>query len=656
MNRPMPGPPDMARGLAHGAREAEAHWRGGLAHARAGRWKEAEKAYARAARSAPRDPLYWVNLGQARRKLGDPSGAAQAAQAALSVDAGHAIARQMLQASLVDQHRYGDALAAALAATQRADATHVDWADCGHVLYQVGRHQEAVSALLRAVARKMDFFPAYVMLCNVFHAMGLHQEAVEALRTVTALAPHWRPAHAGILYHSLHACLWDRLEEDTAALRAAGERAEREPVNPFMYLSVGTCARDQLAAIGEHARANFGPIRPMPAVDPARALRQGRIHVGYLSNDFHQHATAMLLVQVLELHDRNRFRVTLYSYGPNDGSAMRARLERAGDAFVDVRETSDAEVARRIRDDGVDVLVDLKGYTLHARPAIVALRPAPVQVSYLGFPGTMGAGFVDYLVTDPIVTPPAMADAFAEKLAFMPQCYQPNDRQREVGPTPARADCGLPPQGFVFCCFNNTYKIRPEVFEVWCRLLAAVPGSVLWLLASNPQAVANLQREAQRRGIDPQRLVFAPMVAPAANLARLAHADLFLDTLPINAHTTASDALWAGVPLVTCAGDSFVARVAASLLHAAGLPQLVATDLAQYESIALRVARDPGEAAALRRQLLATRLQAPLFDSERYARAFERLLERMVARWRAGLAPEELAPEHDTPERPSEAR
>ncbi|HYF58319.1 MAG TPA: hypothetical protein VEA81_05130, partial [Burkholderiaceae bacterium] len=288
--------------------------------------------------------------------------------------------------------------------------------------------------------------------------------------------------------------------------------------------------------------------------------------------------------------------------------------------------------------------VDLKGYTLNARTGIVARRPAPVQAAWLGFPGTMGTDVVDYAIVDPVTAPPAMAEHFSEKLAWMPECYQPNDRLRRVGPTPDRAACGLPESGVVLCCFNHTYKIRPETFDVWCRLLRDVPGSVLWLLESNPQARENLLREAAARGVEPGRLVFAPLRDTPDHLARLVHADLFLDTLPVNAHTTASDALWMGVPVLTCAGDAFVGRVAASLVHAAGIPELAVADMAQYEATARAIATDPARLAALKARVADARDRSPLFDAARFARSLEDLYARMIGRWRDGLPPEHLEP------------
>jgi len=624
--------------------EAERHWRSGVEHARGERWKDAEKAHARAVRLAPREPLYWVNLGQARRRLGDLEGAAAAAEEALRVDPDYWLACQLRLATRLERHRYREALEDAERVTRQAGATYLQWMDYGLALYQCGRQQEAASALLQALTRKPDCFEAYVMLCNVFDRLKLHAEAVECLRTGLALKNDWASGLAGVLYHSLFACDWSRLDADLEALRKLLQRPGPHAFTPFMFLSFGADAACQLSVFRDHATAHFGAIRPLPVRTPEQHPAAARIRVGYFSNDLQEHATALLLVQALEQHDRERFEIRLYSYAPDDGSSLRRRLRAACDEFVDVSGISNREAAQRIRDDGIEILVDLKGYTLNARTEVVAMRPAPLQVAYLGFPGTMGADFIDYAIVDSVVAPPAMASAFCEKLAWMPVCYQPNDRLREVGEQPDRAACGLPESGVVLCCFNHTYKIRPALFDVWCRLLHDTPGSVLWLLQSNDQARANLLREADRRGIGPERIVFAPLVPSPANLARLRNADLFLDTLPVNAHTTASDALWSGVPVITCAGDSFVGRVAASLLQAVGLPELITADLAGYEALARALAADPGRLAALKSRLLASRCTAPLFDSERTARALEDLYCRMVERWRAGLPPDHLPP------------
>jgi hypothetical protein len=324
---------------------------------------------------------------------------------------------------------------------------------------------------------------------------------------------------------------------------------------------------------------------------------------------------------------------------------MRRRIMAAAEHFVDLREAGALATAERIRADGIDILVDLKGYTYGSRAEVLGYRAAPIQVNFLGFPGTLGTSLVDYIVTDPIVTPPEAASDYAEKFAYLPDCYQPNDRKRPIGPPVARVECGLPESGFVYCCFNNTYKITPAMFDLWCRLVAEVEGSVLWLLDANLQAKDRLCAEARARGVDPQRLIFAPRLPLAQHLARLANADLVLDTLPYNAHTTASDALWAGVPVVTCPGETFASRVAASLLKAADVPELVATSLDEYAGIAVRLAQDPSALAALKGKLLTRRGTCALFDSERYARNLEALYERMLEQWRSGQQADHLPPQ-----------
>lgn len=623
--------------------QAERYWRAGVEHARAGRWHEAAKSHARAAQRSPRDALYWLNLSQAWLRLGDSAQAADAAERALAIEPDNEIALRFSVTAQLERHRYADALAGARALATRDDATHGAWRDYAVALARTGRLQESVGAFMRGLALKPDDVQAYVELCNVFQRLQMHGAAVECLRTALALRPGWAEGLTGVVYHSLFACDWRHLDADLEAVRTLLATPGAEGgVGPFMFLSFGADGREQRRVYEAYARRAFAGIPALPA--PADRSAGGRIRVGYLSSDFRQHATAMLLTQVFELHDRERFDVRLYACNPSDGSVLRRRMEAACDAFVDVSEMSDRETAQRIRDDGVEILVDLKGYTLEARPRVMAMRPAPVQVAWLGFPGTLGAPFIDYAIVDPVTTPPSMAATFTERLAWMPDCYQPNDRLRDMAAPPGRAACGLPEDAFVFCCFNHTYKIRPAIFDVWCRLLDTVPGSVLWLLKSNDEVRGNLLREAAARGIDASRIVFAPFVASADNLARLVHADLFLDTLPVNAHTTASDALWAGVPVLTCVGDSFVGRVAASLLHAVGLPELVVEDLAGYESLARSLAQDPDRLAALRRQLARARDEAPLFDSLRTTRELEGLLGRMAERHRAGLPPVALEP------------
>jgi predicted O-linked N-acetylglucosamine transferase (SPINDLY family) len=371
-----------------------------------------------------------------------------------------------------------------------------------------------------------------------------------------------------------------------------------------------------------------------------------KLRIGYLSGDFRLHPLAFLISELIELHDRSRFEVFAYSYAIDDHTAERKRLERAFDQFVDIRPISQQEAAKRIHADAIDILVDLTGFTQGSRSGIVALRPAPIKVSWLGFPGTMGgfegAPFFDYLISDAFITPPEQADCYAEQLVLMPDCYQPNDRKRPVGLSPTRAESGLPEQGFVFCCFNQTFKIMPQVYDIWMNILNSVPGSVLWFLECNRWAKENLRCEAQLRGVNPDRLIFAPRVPVDQHLARHVLADLFLDTLPYNAHTTTSDALWMGLPVLTCAGETFASRVAASLLRAANLPQLITHTLQDYEARAITLVSNPAELATIRQKLITDKQYLPLFDAQRFARHLERAYQAMWQTHQTGHSPQAI--------------
>jgi SAM-dependent methyltransferase len=365
-----------------------------------------------------------------------------------------------------------------------------------------------------------------------------------------------------------------------------------------------------------------------------------RIRVGFLSSDFFEHATTMLLVEILENLDRKRFELFGYCFSPDDGSKLRHRIIGAFEHYVHIGAMSDHDAAQTIHSDGIDILIDLKGYTKDARAEILAYRPAPVQVNYLGYPGTMGADFIDYILADAIVAPMEHQEQYSERIVHLPHCYQPNDRQRKIDEEPVtRADFGLPEDAFVFCSFNNSYKINAAMFDVWMRLLQSVPGSVLWLLGSNDICRENLRREAASRGVESDRLVFAGRLPIAKHLARQRLADLFLDALPCNAHTTASDALWVGLPVLTCMGETFSGRVAASLLTAMDLPELITHSPEEYAQAALTLALDKGRLEQIRHKLAEQRQTAPLFDSHRYARNLESSFETMVDIMRSAEAP-----------------
>lgn len=507
-----------------------------------------------------------------------------------------------------------------------------------------GQLDLAVNTARVAVALAPDHPDVYLNLATALRLRGDDDEALSTYKTVIALKPDHGEALVELCHRRRYLCDWDGLERDQALALAHSYRQGRL-VSPFAIMTATDSAQEQLLCARVFAARMAQHVAPLTTYAPRpEAKRRSKIRIGYLSADFHAHATAMLIADLIEQHDKSRFELYGYSLGRDDGSALRRRLVGAFDHFVDLRNLNDFDAAQRIRSDEIDILLDLKGYTQEARVKILAHRPAPIQINYLGFPGTMGAPFIDYIVADAHVAPAAHAAFFDEKIIHLPHCYQPNDRKRIVAhERPTRAAFGVPETAFVFCCFNNPYKITEEVFTVWMNLLREIPDAILWLLETNRLAVKNLRHEAERRGIAPERLVFSPFMGSDKHLARLALADLFLDTRPVNAHTTASECLWVGLPVLTCRGEAFASRVAASLLNAVDLPDLVTEDLAAYEAVALKLARDRAALAGIREKLIGQRRKTALFDTPRYARNFERALLHAVELRDSGLQPHAFA-------------
>jgi protein O-GlcNAc transferase len=508
-------------------------------------------------------------------------------------------------------------------------------------LYQMtSRLDDAATGYEKAIGLRPDYAEAHRNLGSLFYRQGKLPESVSSLRRAVSLNPAFAEATALLEHQMRHMCEWKGLDALSRTLIQTVEQGSGK-VNPFGFLCLESTPAQQLRCARQWADLN---AKYTSDATPFEFRDDGRITVGYLSADFHEHATAHLISELFSLHDRNRFRIVGYSYGPDDGSRARERLIRSFDHFADIRNESFVESARRIRSDGVQILVDLKGYTADARPKIMALRPSPIQVNYLGYPGTMSSDAIDYAIVDRVVVPEQEQAFFTEKLVHMPDCYQVNDSTRGISERPpSRQACGLPENGFVFCCFNAAYKITPKMFNVWARLLKTVPGSVLWLLDSNPYATANLKREAEARGVAAERLVFAGHLPYADHLARFAIADLFLDTLPYNAHTLTSDALWGGCPVLTCSGRTFPSRVAGSLLLSVGLPELICRSLTEYEKLALALARDPERLRGVRQKLQMTRLGAALFDTRRFARHLEAAFATMWELYRRGEVPRPFA-------------
>jgi predicted O-linked N-acetylglucosamine transferase (SPINDLY family) len=471
--------------------------------------------------------------------------------------------------------------------------------------------------------------------------MGCHEDAGRDIEHALALNADLPYAAGALLHARMYACDWRTYERDSADLLAKIRDGKRV-AEPLTILNISNCAADQLVCAQTYINDRF-PVASTPLWRGERYAHD-RIRVAYLSADFHDHAVMYLMAGLFERHDRARFDVVGVSFGPDPPTEMRVRLKQASERFIDVSHSRDDEIAKLLRELEIDVAVDLKGFTDDARTSIFAFRPAPIQVNYLGYPGTIGAPYIDYIIADRIVIAHDQHDDYAENVVYLPDCYQVNDSMRAIAErTPTRTEAGLPEAGFVFCSFNNNYKITPAMFDVWMRLLREIDGSVLWLFEGNAAAPANLRREARNRGVPPERLVFAPKTDVANHLARHRLADLFLDTQPWNAHTTASDALWAGLPVVTCIGTTFAGRVAASLLEAVGLPELVTPTLAKYEALALQLAREPHLLAGIKQKLLDNRRIFPLFNTDRSRRHIEAAYSEMFARHQRGEAPASFA-------------
>ena len=526
---------------------------------------------------------------------------------------------------------------------ERAIALKPDYAEAysnrGIALHELGQLDAAVASYDRAIAIKPDYADAYANRGVALSDLKRLDAAVASDAKALELKPDYDFLPGTLLHLRMQLCDWQNLGEHLKSLEArlaSGEKAS--PSFPVLSM-FDSPALHRLAAeiwVREKCPANaaLGPIATTRKID--------KIRIGYFSADFGEHPVSYLMAGVLEEHDRSRFEITALSFGPSAPDAMTERVTAAVDHFMDVRRHSDREVAALARERGIEIAIDLGGFTHSSRPGIFALRAAPVQASYLGYLGTMGATWMDYLFADEVIVPPDSRGHFLEKIAYLPS-YQANDRKRVVSDRPmTREEFALPPSGFVFCTFNATYKIAPATFSSWMRILRSVEGSVLFLLAGNPQAAANLRREAAKHGIDPDRLVFAGLLPLAEYIARYRVADLFLDTLPYNAGTTASDALWAGLPVLTRVGESFPSRVAASLLTAIGLPELITTSAEGYERLAIELATRADTLSALRQKLLANRLTTPLFDTVGFTRDLEALYEAMCARYQAGLAPDHI--------------
>ena len=596
---------------------------------------EAVASFDKAAALKPDLPQIWKDRAAALMAAQRPSEALASLEKSLAIEPKNRDTLLQRADLLLWLNRYSDALTAYEAFIAVEPNYSEAWNKRGVSLVELRRQNDALNSFARAVLLDPANADAWNNRANVLFELKRFEEAAPDFEQALKLTPDLPYVEGFLIQCRLRVCDWQKLDSDREKL-AAGIAAGKQIIDPQGNLSIERSPEAQLRC----GRIFMAEEAQGPPLWRGERYSHVRIRVASLTADFRPHPVAFLIAGVFEHHDRNRFETIGISFGPGAGSDIRNRIEAGFEHFHDVRNTPDSDVAALLRRMEVDVAVDLMAFTDGCRPPILAQRPAPIQVNFLGFPGTSGAPHIDYIIADKMLISEQDRRFFSEQVVYMPDTYQANDSKRAVAERkPTRAEAGLPEDAFVFCCFNNNYKIRPDVFDIWMRLLRNVEGSVLWLLQDNETAAANLRREAATRGVAPERVFFASRTTPPEHLARQKLADLFLDTSPYGAHTTCSDALWVGLPVVTFLGDTFPARVAGSLLHAAGLPELATASPAEYERLALSLARDKSALANLRVKLARNRSTCALFDTARFTRNLERAFETMMKRHRAGESP-----------------
>jgi len=604
-----------------------------------GRYKEAISSFANAIKLAPTDADSYYNLGNLFKDACAYEKAAASYRKAIQHRADYAWAHNNLGTVLRELGRREEAVVS----YTKAVSLKPDYAQAhnnlGNVLNEIGRYEDAAVSHASAIQLQPDLAEAHSNLGNDLKSLGRLDEAIASYGVALQYKPDFEDARVRMLHQQACICDWKAIRSGAASIADLG--VSKNEVVPFSMLSLEDHPARHLKRSQLYAEKMFQipdmPVFARPDVKPER------LRIGYFSADFHNHAIMFLMVKLFELHDSEKFVIHAYSYGVDSNDGMRNRLLAAVDVFHDVSDLSDRDVAKLCRSEGIDIAVDLTGYTQDSRSGIFGFRPAPVQINYLGYPGSMGAPFIDYILADELVIPAEQRKHYSEEIIYLPHSYQVNDSAREISDEPvSRAAEGLPETGFVFCCFNNNYKISSREFDIWMRLLLQVEGSVLWLLKPNQLAKQNLRREAKNRGVDPERIIFAHKAQQADHLARHRLADLFLDTFNYNAHTTASDALWAGLPVITKMGESFSARVAGSLLNAIGVPELITCSEASYEQLSLELALKPQKLAALKEKLAANRLTTALFDTGKFAEHIEDAYQLVYQRYIDGKVPETI--------------
>ena len=595
---------------------------------RLGQRAEAVKLFKRALVASPTDWVALFSLGRIQLAEGHPEEALKLLQRLVTVHPDNAPGFDLMGVTLEKLGHYRSATDA-YTKSLTLDPKNVDGLiRHGALLSKLNRDNDAIACFERA----LEIDPAREkVLANLGKLLFFSKRIKDAglvFERLLAINPNYPFARGLLAFNRAHAADWDGFDA-AASFITTQTQSGLSSCMPLAFMALSNSAADNLQCAKTFA-ANFYPENSTP-VWSGQKYRHDKIRVAYISGDFREHPVGHLMAGVIESHDRAKFDVLGISFGVDDASTLRARFEKSFDKFLDVSAMGVDEICHLIESLEVDIAVDLCGFTQDARTELFARRVAPVQVNFLGFPGTMGAGYLDYIVADRHVIPEDAQAYYEEEVVYLPDTYLPTDGTLLVSDvTPTRQEAGLPPSGFVFCSFNHVYKINPKIFDLWMQLLCEVPDSVLWLSDAGPQAMGNLLMEAQRRGVEPHRLVFAKRVPQVADhLARYRLADVFLDTLPYNAHTTAADALFVGLPVITCSGDTFSGRVAGSLLKAIGMPELITRSLDQYKALALEFAANPIKLAETKRKLLANRASYPLFDTQQYCRNLEAAYMRM---------------------------
>jgi predicted O-linked N-acetylglucosamine transferase (SPINDLY family) len=596
--------------------------------------------YDRAIEFEPNAADLYINRGNALREMQQCEAAVESYEKAIAIEPDNAAAYVNRGLILAGLRRYQAAALdydRASALNPRAAEAYVNR---GAMLLELGHCAAAVASYDQAIAIKPDYAKAYLGKGEALAELRQFEPAIACYDKAIAHDKHLKGVDGMRQYARSTICDWHYSGTEIARLIGKIERDE-DFVPPSTVLALSGSPALQRIAAESWVRKGYSFITREREL--AGRGRHPKIRIGYFSADFHDHATMYLMAELFEHVDRSKFELFVFSFGPDSQDVMRKRLRRACENFFDVRSNSDREVITLARARGIDIAVDLKGFTKDGRPGIFAHGVAPLQVSYLGYPGTIGGEYLDYLIADRTLVPEESQQHYSEKIIYLPNSYQINDSKRVIADTTlTREAAGLPPSGFVFCCFNNNYKITPDTFEIWMRMLRRVEGSVLWLLEDNPEAARNLRWQAEQRNVAPGRLIFAPRIPPPEHLARHRAADLFVDTLPYNAHTTASDALWAGLPVLTCMGEAFAGRVAASLLYAIGLPELVTSNQSEYEELAVELAVNPKLLTATTRKLADNRLTTPLFNAKLYTGHLESAYARIYDRYHSGLPVEHV--------------